>query len=283
MLSPAIALALTLLIQAPGQSQVEGAKSAGTTGAALPDKVPQNYDEVGIRKQLDAILPKPADIKPEPLPEIPHAPAPHEGHMLDYPRRISPPDLLVVEVLEALPGRPITGERLVRPDGTICLDFYGDIHVRGLTTTQAKAKILLHLRQYINDESLGLVGNDPDTQERVFIKPEDSSRVVVNITAYNSAVYYIQGEVHVPGRLPCTGNDTVLDAINYAGGLTPEADPSRFKLIRPDRDGHPARVFSIDLEGITERGDSAANLQLFPGDRLFVGGTPEPSAEKPQN
>ena len=30
---------------------------------------------------------------------------------------VEPPDLLLVEVLEALPGRPIQGERLVRPDG----------------------------------------------------------------------------------------------------------------------------------------------------------------------
>src|SRR5262249_34228226 len=32
---------------------------------------------------------------------------------------VEPPDLLLVEVLEALPGRPISGERLVRPDGSI--------------------------------------------------------------------------------------------------------------------------------------------------------------------
>ena len=47
---------------------------------------------------------------------------------------VEPPDLLVVEVLEALPGRPISGERLVRPDGKISLGFYGDLYVAGLTT-----------------------------------------------------------------------------------------------------------------------------------------------------
>src|SRR5690349_15037412 len=63
---------------------------------------------------------------------------------------VEPPDLLVVEVLEALPGRPITGERLVRPDGTITLGFYGDVFVSGLTIKEIKEKIVLHLRQYIS-------------------------------------------------------------------------------------------------------------------------------------
>ena len=46
---------------------------------------------------------------------------------------VEPPDLLLVEVLEALPGRPISGERLVRPDGKISLGFYGEVYVAGLT------------------------------------------------------------------------------------------------------------------------------------------------------
>ena len=65
---------------------------------------------------------------------------PRELNMLSMPAyNVSPPDLLVVEVLEALPGRPITGERLVRPDGSISLDFYGSLYVAGLTTTSTRS------------------------------------------------------------------------------------------------------------------------------------------------
>ncbi len=78
---------------------------------------------------------------------------------------VEPPDIIVVEVLEALPGRPITGERLVRPDGKISLGFYGDVYVAGLTTDEIKEKIVLHLRKYINDEVLGLArGRQGDGQ-----------------------------------------------------------------------------------------------------------------------
>ncbi|MDR3618428.1 MAG: polysaccharide biosynthesis/export family protein [Paludisphaera borealis] len=97
------------------------------------------------------------DLSPQPLPEIPDNPPPHEGAMIDQPPyRIEPPDLVLVEVLEALPGRPITGERLVRPDGMITLGFYGAINVRGLTIEQVKVKIIKHLRTYLSDGVLGL-------------------------------------------------------------------------------------------------------------------------------
>ena len=59
------------------------------------------------------------DLKPHPLPSIPDDPPPHEGAMISLPYVVEPPDLVLVEVLEALPGRPISGERLVRPDGKI--------------------------------------------------------------------------------------------------------------------------------------------------------------------
>src|SRR4051795_9875441 len=65
---------------------------------------------------------------------------------------VEPPDLLLVEVLEALPGRPISGERLVKPDGKISLGFYGEVYVAGLTTTEIKEKIVLHLRQFLSDD-----------------------------------------------------------------------------------------------------------------------------------
>src|SRR3954447_18662162 len=101
---------------------------------------------------------------------------------------VEPPDLVLVEVLEALPGRPISGERLVRPDGKISLGFYGDVYVAGLTIPEIKEKIIFHLRKYLTDEVLGLVERDPDTAELVMdpktnqpkgTLPRDSPRVFV--------------------------------------------------------------------------------------------------------
>jgi protein involved in polysaccharide export with SLBB domain len=316
-------------------------------------------------------------LEPKPPIAIPDDPPPHEGAMFDLPYVAEPPDLLLVEVLEALPGRPISGERLVRPDGTISLGFYGDVHVRGLTEEQIKVKILLRLRDHLNDDYLGLYrclelggdwgsppseveesadpnargGNRPEMERDLAVKPlpdeappakrqgkrartrsrkrdaqkpttgrpdpvtapeaerepnvsdashtlkertpptrmrsldpppqgsvafvaihpADSDRVFVDVTAYNSKVYYVLGDVASPARMPYTGNETVLDALNYASGFIATANPKDIRLIRPARGGKPARTYRVDYEAITEKGDATANYQLFPGDRIVVG------------
>ena len=184
---------------------------------------------------------------------------------------VEPPDIIVVEVLEALPGRPITGERLVKPDGKISLGFYGEVYVAGLTTTEIKEKLILHLREYINDEVLGLAVFDPKTQDFKPVKPQDSNRVFVDVTSYNSKVYYVQGDVGVPGRLPITGNETVLDAINYAGGLIPTASTVNIRLVRPAPPGACCeQTLPVNIAAIVNAGDPTTNYQIMPGDRLVV-------------
>jgi polysaccharide export outer membrane protein len=192
---------------------------------------------------------------------------------------IEPPDLVLVEVLEALPGRPISGERLVRPDGKISLGFYGDIYIAGLTIPEVKEKIVLHLRKYLTDEVLGLVEIDPESGsgkldekgKLVTIEPKDSDRVFVDVTAYNSKNYYVLGDVGAPGRLPITGNETVLDAIQFAGGLIPTAAPQNIRLVRPAPPGACCeQLLPVNLAAIMSGGDSTTNYQLMPGDRIVV-------------
>lgn len=184
---------------------------------------------------------------------------------------VEPPDILIVEVLEALPGRPITGERLVRPDGKISLGFYGDVYVAGLTTDEIKEKIILHLREFINDEVLGLTRLDAKTGEAEDVPPSKSARVFVDVASYNSKVYYVQGDVGSPGRLPITGNETVLDAIQYAGGLIPTASVPNIRLVRPAPPGACCeQTLPINIAAIVNAGDTTTNYQLMPGDRIVV-------------
>ena len=85
---------------------------------------------------------------------------------------LEPPDLVLVEVLEALPGRPISGKRLVRPDGKISLGFYGDVYVAGLTVPEAKEKIISHLKRFLTNDSLGLFDIDNATGNPRLIRPQ---------------------------------------------------------------------------------------------------------------
>ena len=98
------------------------------------------------------------------------------------PRRLAPGDVVRVEVLEALPGRPLTGERIVRPDGTITLEFYGDLRVAGMTRGEIKVAVIEHMRKFLRDEALGLVDRDPETLEEKQIAPAASNCVFVDDT-----------------------------------------------------------------------------------------------------
>ena len=193
---------------------------------------------------------------------------------------LEPPDLVVVEVLEALPGRPISGERLVRPDGKISLGFYGDVYVAGLTLPEVKEKIILHLRKYLTDDALGLIVRTtkaepefaiPKTKQPKMIDPKDSVTVFVDVTAYNSKNYYVVGDVPDHGQAADHGNETVLDAIQFAGGLMPTAAPQNIRLVRPAPPGACCeQVLPVNLAAITSGGDPTTNYQFMPGDRIIV-------------
>lgn len=343
-----------------GLAMVGGPGLRGQEPAAKDDRA----EPAWAKQMADSIKPLP----PEPVPDNP---PPHEGNLIELSYRIAPPDLLLVEVLEGLPGRPITGEKLVRQDGTISLGWYGDVHVAGLTPSQAKVKIVLHLRRFITDVALGLIAfdergalnrdgeiapldkfppaptvdelgqradvpevempplpGDPDLTVRrkdqggkklgeaaapkaehqdpfeplkdriedaaipkieirglpstkadvlftapvgryVYVEPAKTSRVFVEVAALNSKIYYVQGDVAKPGRLPYTGNETVFDALAFAGGLLHSGDPRNIHLNRPARGNQPRKTFLIDYTAI-ERGDKTANLQILPGDRLII-------------
>jgi polysaccharide export outer membrane protein len=184
---------------------------------------------------------------------------------------VEPPDFLMVEVLEALPARPISGVRLVRPDGTITLGWYGEVYVAGLTLPEVKEKIVLHLRKYITDEALGLINEDEATQQPIAVNPRDSDRVYVDVESYNTKFYYVWGDVGLPGRFPSTGNETVLDAISFAGGLLPSAAPTNIRLVRPSPPGACCQaLLPVNLPAIINAGDTTTNYQIMPGDRLVV-------------
>src|SRR6202041_1510875 len=103
------------------------------------------------------------------------------------------------------------------------------------------------------------------------IQPSDSDRVFVDVSSFNSKIYYVQGDVGVPGKLPITGNETVLDAINYAGGLIPTASPQNIRLVRPAPPGACCeQVLPVNLSAIISGGDPTTNYQIMPGDRLVV-------------
>jgi polysaccharide export outer membrane protein len=156
-----------------------------------------------------------------------------------------------VTVLQARAVQQIAGEHLVRADGTVYLGTYGSVRVTGLTLTQARQKIEEHLAAYLS-----------------------APQITVDVLAYNSKVLYVifdgAGVGQQVYRLPVTGNETVLDAISQVNGLGLVSDQNHIWVARPAPKGTCDQVLPVDWCGITQKGQTATNYQLLPGDRVFV-------------
>jgi polysaccharide export outer membrane protein len=186
---------------------------------------------------------------------IPEAQAAIVKQLDEGPAALKNPKALVA-LAQSRAMQQIRGQHLVTPDGSVRLGLYGSVRIAGMTVNQARAEIEAHLRRYLQDPEISL-----------------------DVAAYNSKIYYVIFDGGGAGqqivRLPVTGNDTVLDAIAQAGGLTAVSSTDQIWVARPAPADSPCdQVMPVDWCGITTRGRTATNYQLMPGDRIYVKANP---------
>lgn len=130
----------------------------------------------------------------------------------------------------------------VQADGTFFYPFVGQVQALGLAPEEIRADLTSRLAEFIADPQLE-----------------------VRVAEFNSQLISVTGAVQGPRRLPLTTVPTTLvDAINLAGGLSPEADSGRVTIQRNQR------TYQIDLKGFLERGIVSNNPLLGAGDVVFV-------------
>jgi protein involved in polysaccharide export with SLBB domain len=157
-------------------------------------------------------------------------------------------------------SQPLTAQYLVAPDGTVNLRQYGLVHVAGMAVPEAQLAIQKHLTKFLSSPELS-----------------------VDVVAYKSKNYYVVTEGAATGdsvnRFLIAGNETVLDALCGINGLS-HLSRKKIWLVRPSAaDAKKGTVLPIDWAGITRRGATETNYQIFPGDRLFI--ADEERAEPP--
>lgn len=161
---------------------------------------------------------------------------------------LEPGDTLLIEPVDFDSDIRLPADQQVLADGTVDLGGYGRVIVAGLTLEQAEGAI---------EEILADAG-------------EDGEQINVRLLE-SEAVYYVLGEVSSPGAYPLMGNETVLDGILAAGGLTSRSSPCDILLARPTVPDSCRVTLPICYQQITQLGDTTTNYQLRPGDRVFVG------------
>jgi polysaccharide export outer membrane protein len=209
---------------------------------------------------------------PAPLPPVPRE---FEKQSLP-PYVVEPPDILLIQASPAitLPTQPLSGQHLVRPDGTINLGIYGSVFVAGLTLDQVRDVVASVLKA----RHLRRIGEDKKPTGEELTVDQIRLELQVDVLAYNSKVYYVITDGGGYGeqvyRISATGNETVLDALSQINGLPAVASKKKIWVARATPDHAPPVILPVDWCGIVRDGSAETNYQIFPGDRVYVNSDP---------
>jgi polysaccharide biosynthesis/export protein len=168
----------------------------------------------------------------------------------DTPNPAKPPDeFYVIGPGDALgihlwkePG--LSGSVKVRPDGFITLPLINEVQVVGLTTGEVRRILEEKYRGFISDPF-----------------------VTIRVEGIASSEIFLIGQVNKQGAYPAFGNDTILQLLTRAGGLTIFADVADIRVVR--REGEKVREYIVDYNAIL-KGDLKQDILLRPGDRIIV-------------
>jgi polysaccharide export outer membrane protein len=91
--------------------------------------------------------------------------------------------------------------------------------------------------------------------------------VTIRIEGIASTEVFLVGQVNKPGAFPLTGNESLLQLITRAGGLTIFAQRRDIRTVR--RTGDKVTEYVSDYDAILA-GDLKQDIILKPGDRIIV-------------
>lgn len=127
-------------------------------------------------------------------------------------------------------------------------------------------KIPINLRKLYDegDLSINIPIQDGDT---LFIPEETENR------------FFVGGEVKRPGLYTWRPRLTVLDALGQASWETERAALSRIFVIRKNKEGKEEQI-QVDMVKLLRKGDMSQNIELQPGDVIYVSQTRTPDVDR---
>jgi polysaccharide export outer membrane protein len=158
---------------------------------------------------------------------------------------LGPSDVLRITVWK---NPDLSGEAVVRPDGTITMPLVGDVHAAGRTSAEVRDEITKRLATFVKD---------------------DSAVVTVAVTTINSYRFTVSGNVERPGTYNSTHYVTVSEALALAGGPNRFADPDMTVVIRGDTE-KSARRIPVNVNDMLAGKHPEQNVALLPGDVVYV-------------
>ena len=141
----------------------------------------------------------------------------------------------------------------IRPDGKVGFETLGEFEAAGKTPEELANELRKKVAQLYT-----LAGDKP---------------IEVRLMAYQSKVYYVLGQVYMPGPKLYTGRDSLLSAIAEAKP-NPMAWLERIQVIRPSEDKSiKPKIFEVNFDRMMAHGDTSKNVLLQEGDIIYVSPT----------
>jgi len=138
----------------------------------------------------------------------------------------------------------------INREGKIQYKFVGDIDVDGLTKMQLEQKIRDIISVYI-------------------ISPE----VSVTVTEYKSKIFYVLGEVAMPGKYYLRSDRIpVREAVFQAGLPTASAAMRKCQIITPSKTGR-VKIKKVNIYEVLYGGNLKKDIDMYPGEVLYVPST----------
>jgi len=157
---------------------------------------------------------------------------------------VGPGDMVRINVFR---NPELTTETRVNDQGTIFFPLIGEVTIAGLSPQQAAQRIAEKL-----------------ASGKFVVSPE----VQLSIATVNSRQVSVLGNVAKPGRYPIDSvNRRVTDFIAAAGGMA--ATGADTVTVVQSRNGAETKT-DVDLEQMFRNGKLGSNLELAPGDTIYV-------------
>ena len=184
-------------------------------------------------------------LAPKPTTTAIPAQAPREAAQdVNALESVGPGDTVRVTVFR---NPDLTTESRVTEQGTIFFPLIGEVRIAGMTPQQASSRIAAAL-----------------SKGKFVVNPE----VQVVLAAVNSRQVSVLGNVTKPGRYPIDSvNRRVTDFIAAAGGMAATGADS--VTVVQVRNG-PETKTDVDLAEMFRSGKLGANMELAPGDTIYV-------------
>ncbi|HEY1679799.1 MAG TPA: polysaccharide biosynthesis/export family protein [Candidatus Sulfotelmatobacter sp.] len=134
----------------------------------------------------------------------------------------------------------------VQPDGYVMLKDAGPVYVQGLDLEAFTQAVQKAYQGYLHDP-----------------------QVAVALKDFDRPSFIVGGEVGRPGKYELRSDTTVIEAVQIAGGFTPQSKHSQvvlFRRVTPDT--FEARL--LDLKKMLNEKNLKEDLHLRPGDMVYV-------------